>query len=73
MIRFLVVESTHLDSNSRFEMGVIYLGLIILLIVDDVPVNNETFLMTDFINIKIKPAQSFKNAHIKIEYVSIYL
>jgi hypothetical protein len=73
MIRFLVVEPTHLDLNSRFEMGVIYLGLIILLIVDDVPINNETFLMTDFINIKIKPAQSFKNTHIKIEYVSIYL
>jgi hypothetical protein len=30
---------------------------------DDVPVDSETLLMTDFVNLKIKPAQSFKNAH----------
>jgi hypothetical protein len=30
---------------------------------DDVPVDNETLLMTDFVNLKIKPAQSFKSAH----------
>jgi hypothetical protein len=27
---------------------------------DDVPVNNETLLVTDFINLKIKLTQSFK-------------
>jgi hypothetical protein len=29
----------------------------------DVPVESETLLVTDFINIKIKPAQSFRGAH----------
>jgi hypothetical protein len=30
---------------------------------DDVPVDSETFLVTDFVNLKIKPAQSFKSDH----------
>jgi hypothetical protein len=29
----------------------------------DVSVDNEVLLMTDFVNLKIKPAQSFKCAH----------
>jgi hypothetical protein len=29
----------------------------------DVPVNSEALLVTDFINLKIKPAQSFGRAH----------
>jgi hypothetical protein len=29
----------------------------------NVPVNSETFLVTDFMNLKIKTAQSFKGAH----------
>jgi hypothetical protein len=29
----------------------------------DVPVDNETLLMTDFVNLKIKPTQSFRDAH----------
>jgi hypothetical protein len=29
----------------------------------DVPVDNEMFLVTDFMSIKIKPTQSFKGAH----------
>jgi hypothetical protein len=29
----------------------------------DVPVDTETFLVTDFINLKIKPTQSFECAH----------
>ncbi len=30
---------------------------------DDVPVDSETLLMTDFVNLKIKPTQSFEVAH----------
>jgi hypothetical protein len=30
---------------------------------DDVLVDNETLLVTDFMNLKIKPAQSFEGAH----------
>jgi hypothetical protein len=42
---------------------VLYLRLIILLVVDDVLIDNETLLVTDFVNLKIKPAQSFRYAH----------
>jgi hypothetical protein len=34
-----------------------YLGLIIFLVGGDVSVDNETFLVIDFINLKIKPTQ----------------
>jgi hypothetical protein len=37
-----VVEPTHPGSNFRFDMGVAYLRLIILSVVDDVPVDRET-------------------------------
>jgi hypothetical protein len=30
---------------------------------DDVSVDSETFLVIDFMNLKIKPAQSFRCAH----------
>jgi glucan phosphoethanolaminetransferase (alkaline phosphatase superfamily) len=29
----------------------------------DVPIDSEVFLVTDFVNLKIKPAQSFISAH----------
>jgi hypothetical protein len=29
----------------------------------DVPVDSEAFLVIDFVNLKIKPTQSFKGAH----------
>jgi hypothetical protein len=63
MVRFLVVESTHLDLNIRFSMCIAYLWLIILSVVGDISVDGETFLVTDFVNLKIKPTQSFKCAH----------
>jgi hypothetical protein len=37
-------------------MDVAYSQLIIFLVVVDVPVDSETFLVTDFINLKIKLA-----------------
>jgi hypothetical protein len=40
-----------------------HLRLIILLVRVDVPVDSETLLVTDFMNLKIKPAQSFRCAH----------
>jgi hypothetical protein len=42
---------------------VLYLRLIILLVGGDVPVNNEAFLVIDFVNLKIKPVQSFRGTH----------
>jgi hypothetical protein len=41
----------------------LYLWLIIFLVGGDVSVDNETFLVTNFVNLKIKLTQSFKDAH----------
>jgi hypothetical protein len=38
---------------------------------DDIFVDNDAFLMIDFINLKIKSAQSFRDAH--KDNVSIYI
>jgi hypothetical protein len=42
---------------------VLHLRLIILLVRDNVPIDSETLLVTDFVNLKIKPTQSFRCAH----------
>jgi hypothetical protein len=42
---------------------VLHLWLIILSVEDDVLIDSEAFLVTDFMNLKIKPAQSFEDAH----------
>jgi hypothetical protein len=42
---------------------VLHLRLIILLVGGDVPIDSEALLVTDFMNLKIKPAQSFRCAH----------
>jgi hypothetical protein len=41
----------------------LHLRLIILSVGGDVPVNSETLLVIDFVNLKIKPVQSFKSAY----------
>jgi hypothetical protein len=52
---------------------VLYLRLIILSVGDDVPVNSETLLVTDFLNLKIKPTQSFRSAHRSRVYVYVFI
>jgi hypothetical protein len=42
---------------------VLYLQLIILSVRGDVPIDSETLLLTDFMNLKIKPTQFFKDTH----------
>jgi hypothetical protein len=42
---------------------VLHLRLIILSVGGDVLIDNESLLVTDFVNLKIKPAQSFGCAH----------
>jgi hypothetical protein len=37
----------------------------------DVPVDSETLLLTDFMNLKIKPTQSFRVAH--MDKVCVYV
>jgi hypothetical protein len=42
---------------------VLHLRLIIFSVRDDVLIDSETLLLTDFVNLKIKPTQSFGGAH----------
>jgi hypothetical protein len=39
----------------------------------DVLIDNDALLVTDFVNLKIKPAQSFEVAHRGIVYVHIFI
>jgi hypothetical protein len=39
----------------------------------DIPVNSDVFLMIDFVNIKIKPIQSFRNTHKGEMYVYVFI
>jgi hypothetical protein len=54
------MEPTHLDSNPRFVMCVTYLWLIILSVIGNVTVDSKVFLVTDFVNLKIKPTSFLK-------------
>jgi hypothetical protein len=38
----------------------------------DIPIDSETLLMTDFMNLKIKSVQSFGGAHRDRVYVCVY-
>jgi hypothetical protein len=40
---------------------------------DNVPINSNTFLVTDFVNLKIKLAQSFRCAHRDRVYMRIFI
>jgi hypothetical protein len=57
------VKLIHPGSNIRFGMCVAYLRLIIISVVNDIHIDSEMLLVTDFMNLKIKPAQSFGYAH----------
>jgi hypothetical protein len=39
----------------------------------DVPIDNETLLITDFVNLKIKPTQYFRCAHRIRVYVRVFI
>jgi hypothetical protein len=73
MVSFFVVESIHLYLNYRFNICIIYLQLIILSVIYDVSIDSDAFLMTDFMNLKIKPTQSFKDTHRGKVYVHIFI
>jgi hypothetical protein len=51
----------------------LYLRLIILSVRGDVPVNSETLLVTDFVNLKIKPGQSFRGTHRGKLYMCVFI
>jgi hypothetical protein len=72
MVKFFVVKSIHLSSNFRFDVGVVYLRLIIFLVVGDVTIDSDV-LLTNFVNLKIKSVQSFRVVHRNRVYVHIFI
>jgi hypothetical protein len=42
-------------------------------VVDDVFIDSVAFLVTDFVNLKIKPVQSFRGTHRDIMYVRVFI
>jgi hypothetical protein len=72
LVRFLVVELTHPDLNPRFDISIIFMTNYFLM-GGDVPINNETLLVTDFVNLKIKPAQSFRCVHMCMVCVRVFI
>jgi hypothetical protein len=52
---------------------VLYLQLIIFSVGGDVSVDSDVLLMTDFVNLKIKPAQSFGCVHRSKMYVRVFI
>jgi hypothetical protein len=73
LIRFLVVELTHPDSNPIFDMGITFTANYSFSERQRVPVDSEALLMADFVNFKIKSAQSFKYAHRVRVYVRVFI
>jgi hypothetical protein len=58
LVRFLPLELTHADLNPRFGIGVVFMA--------NYPFSarcGEALFVTDFVNLKIKPAQSFRCAY----------
>jgi hypothetical protein len=73
LIRFLVVKLTYHQFQIIYLTWVLHLRLITLSVGDDVPVDNEVLLVTDFMNLKIKPTQSFRCAHRNRVCVHIFI
>jgi hypothetical protein len=62
----------HLGSNFRFNMNIIFMANIFL-VVNDISVDSEIFLVTGFINIKIKSIQSFRDADRGRMYIHVFI
>jgi hypothetical protein len=63
LVKFLVAELTHLGLNLIFDMCIAFTSNYSFSGRGNVPIDSETLLMTDFVNHKIKPTQSFRSAH----------
>jgi hypothetical protein len=57
LVIFLIVELTHTCSNPKFDMNIVFTANYFF------PIDGKTLLVTDFMNLKIKPAQSFRGVH----------
>jgi hypothetical protein len=72
LVRFLVVELTHSSSNPRFNMVVAFMTNYFL-VGGNVLIDSETLLVIDFVNLKIKPAQSFGGDHRSTMCVHVFI
>jgi hypothetical protein len=72
MFRFLVIEPIHPSSNPRLDVRVAYLQLIIFSVLVDILVDSDAFFI-DFMNFKIKPAQSLVYANRDMVCVRIFI
>jgi hypothetical protein len=57
-----VVKLIHTSSNSRFDIVVVFMANYFFMGGDN-SVDSESFFVTDFVNLKIKPTQSFRGVH----------
>jgi hypothetical protein len=60
MVRFVVVKLTHLDLNFRFDIDIVFM---VNYSFSERRIDSETFLMTNFVNLNIKPTQFFRDTH----------
>jgi hypothetical protein len=72
LIRFLVMELTHPVSNHIFDMSVAFTANYFL-VGDDVTVDSDALLVTDFVNLKIKSTQFFECAHMSRICVCVHM
>jgi hypothetical protein len=70
MIRFLVMNLTHPDLNSIFDISVIFITNYSFK--ERQRLHQQRYTLDD-LNFKIKPTQSFKNTHRDRIYVLIYI
>jgi hypothetical protein len=73
LVRFLVVKLIHIYLNFRSsQLSVLYLRLIIFLVGGDISIDNDIFLVIDFMNLKIKSTQFFGCAFKDSVYIYVY-
>jgi hypothetical protein len=72
LVRFLVVKLTYPDLNPRFDMRIIFTANYFS-VGGDIPVDSKMLLITDFIDLKIKPTQSFRCAHRNRVYMRAFI
>jgi hypothetical protein len=68
-----MIDLSNSDLNLIFDMSVVF--MINYFLSDrrrDVPIDNETFLMNNFVNLKIKSVQSFGCTYKSMIYVHVF-
>jgi hypothetical protein len=68
----LVVELIYTYLNSKFDIGIIFTANYSFSGCD-VLIDSEMFLVTDFVNLNIKPAQCFRDVHMSRLCVHVFI